>query len=510
MLARLNGTSIKTLLANFAIDAPDIDVTDLVLDSREVAIHKGFVAIKGHALDGRDFIPQAVSLGAKVILAECDEPAMHGEISMREQSVIIQFYDLATQLSELAAKFYCHPALNLDVVAVTGTNGKTSTVQLISQLRHLLGDTAASIGTLGAGIYSPKSHDAVLESTLNTTPDAIVMQRLLAKFVQTGCQQVALEASSHALVQGRIAHLKTDIAVFTNLTRDHLDYHGSMAEYARAKRTLLTQPGLKHVILNFDDKEHTSWEKAAAPHLNICYTSLVAKPDDLPANGQYCIAKKIDYVTDGCQIQIATSWGDMTVKVALLGAFNVANLLVAILVQLLNDFSLSSIEKICSSLTPVAGRMEVFLNTNGANVVVDYAHTPDALKQALVAAREHCKGKLICIFGCGGDRDQGKRPLMGESAEQYADIVFVTNDNSRSEQPEKIVDDILRGCRQPEVIRIELDRKAAIKQALTVATENDLILVAGKGHEDYQIIGKQVLPYNEREYVQALLEGREQ
>jgi UDP-N-acetylmuramoyl-L-alanyl-D-glutamate--2,6-diaminopimelate ligase len=251
--------SVKPLLAHFGIDAPDIMISDLVLDSRDVAIHKAFIAVAGHTLDGRDFIPQAVSLGAKVIVAHCDEITRHGHVEMREQSVIVYFYQLPEKLSELAAHFYQFPANSMSVVAVTGTNGKTSTVQLISQLAHLMGERAASIGTLGAGMYSSISDTQILGNTVNTTPDAITMQRLLAEFVGEGAFQVALEASSHALVQSRIKAVKTDIAIFTNLSRDHLDYHGSMAEYGLAKRLLLSQPELAYVVLNVNDAEHKNW-----------------------------------------------------------------------------------------------------------------------------------------------------------------------------------------------------------------------------------------------------------
>ncbi len=510
MQADKYSASIRPLLARYNIDAPDIEISDLVLDSREVAIHKGFVAVKGHSLDGRDFVPQAISLGAKVILVQCDSAREHGRIDMREQSLLINFYQLETTLSKLAADFYQRPAEQMQVVAVTGTNGKTSTVQLVTQFGHLSGKKSASIGTLGAGIYAGQENSENLDATLNTTPDALQIQRLNRQFLLNEVQQVAFEASSHALVQGRIADLKTDVAVFTNLSRDHLDYHGSMSAYAQAKRLLLKQPGLKHLVVNIDDVESTAWLKELPSQVSRTVFSMHKSVSELPENCQFCIADKIEYTQNGVSLELCTSWGTGRVDSHLLGQFNVANLMAALCVQLTLGVPFEELTKHSGQLRPVAGRMEVFNNQNGANLVVDFAHTPDALKQALLAARHHCKGALICIFGCGGDRDQGKRPLMGEAAETHADQIIITNDNSRSEEPDDIVSDILDGCRSPENILVQLDRKQAIKQAIAMAKPDDLILIAGKGHEDYQIIGNEKVPYNERHYVKNLLEGNAQ
>lgn len=496
--------SIKTVLQEFAIEAPDIMLVDLVLDSREVAVHAGFIAIKGHALDGRDFIPQAISLGAKVIISDADYASQHGKIEMREQSIIVHFYDLATNLSHLSACFYGYPAQQLDIIAVTGTNGKTSTVQLVSQLRYLQGEGAGSIGTLGAGMYSANMND--LQQTLNTTPDACQVQRLLARFVRSGAKQVALEASSHALVQNRISGLKTDVAVFTNLTRDHLDYHGTMEEYAAAKRLLINQPELKHLVINADDTEATNWLRAAHPAQSIVLYSTLKDTGQLPSQHQYCVAKDIQFNDMGVSFSLVTSWGNAFISTPLFGMFNISNLLAAIATQLVLGKSFDAILPLCNEVKPVAGRMELFSHDTFANVLVDYAHTPDALEQALISARQHCHGVLTCVFGCGGDRDKGKRPLMGEIAQRLSDKVIVTSDNSRSESPHTIVSEILAGMAQNIAVSVELDRKQAIKLALQTSHTGDLILVAGKGHEDYQIIAGQRLQYNEREYVQQLLQ----
>lgn len=499
--------SIKPLLGHFGIDAPDIMISDMVLDSRDVAIHKAFIALEGHALDGRDFIPQAISLGAKVIVAQCDDKSSHGHVEMREQSVIVSFFQLAEKLSELAGYFYQFPANSMSVIAVTGTNGKTSTVQLCSQLADLMGEQAASIGTLGAGMYSYAGSQAQ-QNTVNTTPDAISIQRLLAEFVGEGAFQVALEASSHALVQNRIKAVKTDIAIFTNLSRDHLDYHGSMAEYGLAKRILLAQPELAYAVLNVNDIEHRNWLENIPENVEVVLFGQDVRVASLPKEHRYCVANNVRYTTDGIALSLQSSWGDCELRLSLLGEFNVANVLAAICSQLCLGKSLKQIAYIVQKLKPVAGRMELYSRQKHATIVVDYAHTPDALEKALLATKQHCHGKLYCVFGCGGDRDVGKRSLMGEIAERLSDKVILTDDNVRSENPLDIIQDILTGCINPQQIEIVNDRKEAIKKAAIEAAAGDIILVAGKGHENYQIIGNQTLAYDERQFVALLQEGK--
>ena len=500
--------SLKPLLANFGIEAPDIMISDLVLDSRDVAIHKAFIAIDGHALDGRDFIPQAVSLGAKVIVAQCDDVANHGHVEMREQSIIVSFYQLPEKLSELAGHFYQFPADSMSVIAVTGTNGKTSTVQLASQLANLMGEQAASIGTLGAGMYAPCGDSKTLKSTVNTTPDAISMQRLLAEFVAEGASQVALEASSHALVQNRIKAVKTDIAIFTNLSRDHLDYHGSMAEYGLAKRLLLSQPELAYAVININDPEHKNWLANIPETTSVVLYGQNVNVADLPSEYQYCVANNVRYTAEGIALSLQSSWGECELRLALLAEFNVSNVLAAICSQLCLGKNLKQIAYIVQKLKPVAGRMELYSRQNRATIVVDYAHTPDALEKALLATKQHCHGKLFCVFGCGGDRDVGKRSLMGEIAERLSDVVILTDDNVRSENPDDIIQEILAGCINPEQVLVQHDRKTAIKAAAAKASAGDMILVAGKGHEDYQIIGSKTLAYDERQFVALFQEGK--
>jgi UDP-N-acetylmuramoyl-L-alanyl-D-glutamate--2,6-diaminopimelate ligase len=499
--AASNRVGIKDLLAPFDIDAPDIQVNSLVLDSREVAIHSAFIAIKGHDQDGRDFIPQAISLGAHAIIADAETQESHGIIEMRDHSVIVHFYGLGQSLSSIADHFYNHPSRELHVVSVTGTNGKTSTVQLIDQLSILEGTISATIGTLGA--YCA---DACIP-TINTTPDAITMQKLLRTFVSSGAKLVALEASSHALVQKRLADIETQVAVFTNLTHDHLDYHGSMEEYAKAKRLLLKQPGLQWVILNQNDAEHKNW----LAELSDQQTAVMIGIDGtIDRTIKYCIVRDIQYLEQDTTFELDTSWGTCLIKTSLLGKFNVLNLLSAIATHLCLGMNFKQIAELTPNIKGVLGRMEVIENSNGVNFIVDYAHTPDALENSLQTARLHYKRRLWCVFGCGGERDKEKRPIMGAIAERLADQIVLTNDNSRSEEPMNIVNDIFAGCHEPEHIHVELDRKKAIRYAKKHAEPNDVVLVAGKGHEDYQIINNQRLEYNERHFIQQLVKENAQ
>ncbi|TDF39345.1 UDP-N-acetylmuramoyl-L-alanyl-D-glutamate--2,6-diaminopimelate ligase [Alteromonadaceae bacterium M269] len=491
------GMSVRTLLLPFGINAPDVSVQALILDSREVVIHSAFLAVKGHDRDGRDFIPQAISLGAHVIIADADEHSQHGHVEMRDHSVIVHFYELSKSLSALADSFFNSPSSKMNTVAVTGTNGKTSTTQLVQQIAELDNKIAASVGTLGA------SCQGVQTETINTTPDAISMQKLMYGFAEQGAELVALEASSHALVQGRLDAINTNVAIFTNLTRDHLDYHGTLEEYARAKRLLLQKPGLEWVVVNQEDAEHLNWLRSLYSHQKAVVVGL-----DKPTQEgvRFCIAKDIRYLDKGVSFTLESSWGSTPLECQLLGEFNVLNLLCAIASHLCLGMSIDKVSTIVPLLRGIPGRMETLKDSENIHLVIDYAHTPDALENALSTLRLHHKKQLWCVFGCGGERDQGKRPLMGSIAERLADQVVLTNDNSRSEDPQSIVRDILAGCQEPEHICVELDRKKAIRYARKHANANDVVLVAGKGHEDYQLVDNKRLDYNERHFIRQLVE----
>ncbi len=505
MAANTFTQSIRPLLAKFGIEAPDIRINGLTLDSRQVSRDLAFVAVQGHNLDGRDFIPQAISLGARVIMTQTDDSEAHGALEMRGGTVIVHLYDLPVMLSSLAAAFFDYPATKLETVAVTGTNGKTSVVQLLSQLKSLLDSRSAAIGTLGSGVYEGTTTRWIPSPADNTTPDAIYMQHILADFVLQKVRQVAFEASSHAIVQGRLSQVKTDFAVFTNLSRDHLDYHQTMENYAAAKRGLLRQPGLRAVVLNADDREHKNWCDAAQPGTEIVLTA-VGHNSPLLSEHRHCLATNVQYHQSGVQFRLESSWGTTVVHAPLLGEFNVRNLLSAMAILFVQGERFDDVVRVLPMATPVSGRMEVFSFPRHANIVVDYAHTPDALDQVLSSARAHTDGELWCIFGCGGDRDKGKRPLMGEVAEHKADYVVITTDNSRSENPANIADDIKAGLTQPASAVFEPDREAAIRYCLAHAKPDDLIIVAGKGHENYQIIDQKKIDYNERAVIARLQE----
>lgn len=502
--------SIKALLAKFGVDAPDIRIEGLTLDSREVNTRLAFVAVKGHERDGRDFIPQAISLGARVILAQTDDSSAHGHMEMRDHSVIISLYELPQMLSALAAAFYDYPAQKMTTVAVTGTNGKTSTVQLLTQIKSALGTRSASIGTLGSSVFEGDETQWSNTPAANTTPDAIRMQYLLADFVQSEVRHTSFEASSHALVQGRLGTVKTDIAIFTNLTRDHLDYHGTMEEYGNAKRLLLRQPGLKTVVLNANDDESAKWDGAADEAIVRVWTGIDNSTDAALLNAhntpqcRHCFATNASYHAGGCGFKLVSSWGTAAISLPLFGKFNISNVLCAVGALLAEGERFDAVVNAVNAITPVPGRMEVFPVTGAANIVVDYAHTPDALEKVLLSAKFHTTGKVWCVFGCGGDRDKGKRPLMGQAAESGADAIVITTDNSRSESPESIAKDIVAGLKNADLAVSIPDREQAIRYCLEHARESDIIIVAGKGHEDYQIIGDKKTNYNERAVVARL------
>jgi UDP-N-acetylmuramoyl-L-alanyl-D-glutamate--2,6-diaminopimelate ligase len=446
----------------------DLRICGLSLDSRQVRTGEAFVALRGTRAHGIAFATEAVARGAALVLAEA--PVVAG---FTPGVPVLWVEDLHARLGEIAARFYGHPARALHIVGVTGTNGKTSTVQLLTQALARLGRRAASIGTLGAGLHGQ------LDEGERTTPDAISVQRLLARFRDQGATHVAMEVSSHALEQGRVGAVDFEVAVFTNLTRDHLDYHGTMEAYGAAKAKLFAWPGLKAAVLNVDD----DFGRVLATRLSAGVQAL--RTSAAGAAGAEVAAQAIATSAEGLAFALRTPWGAQAIHSALLGRFNVENLLgvIACLGALGEPFA--RIVEAVQSLTPVNGRMNR-IGGDGEHplVVVDYAHTPDALEQALGALRAHCAGRLVCVFGCGGERDAGKRPQMGAIAERLADVAIVTDDNPRGEDGDAIVAQILAGMRQAP--RVERDRAKAIDTAIAQAGPQDVVLIAGKGHETYQ------------------------
>ena len=496
--------SIEPLLAKFGINAPDVRVESLVLDSRDVSIKTAFIAIKGHELDGREFIPQAISLGAPAIISETDNPQEHGLCTMRQNSVIVQFYELSQSLSALAAAFYDYPASKMTTLAVTGTNGKTSVVQLLTQLRHALGVKCGMIGTLGSGLYQEPFALDDLQETRNTTPDALKMQFLLADLAQQDVHQIAFEASSHALVQGRLNQVKTDVAIFTNLTRDHLDYHGTMEAYGTAKRQLLQQPALRHVVLNANDPESQRWAQNTPSNAQITWYGIDLEAETLAEDVKYCGARNIKTTPNGVSFELYSSWGSSQISLGLVGQFNVENALAASAAVLALGTRYADLLTGLRKLKPVPGRMEIFSANGLATAIVDYAHTPDALEHALKAASSHTSNELWCVFGCGGQRDKGKRPQMGRIAAEYANQVILTADNSRNESVPAIIADIQSGMDSKTPVKSIEERKDAIRYAICNAKPEDIVLIAGKGHENYQDTQGHRVEYDERAFVANL------
>lgn len=474
----------------------DIQVNQLQLDSRKIQKGDVFVAIQGHATDGRQFIDKTIGLGANGVIADSDALHPHGHVEIRNNVAVIYINNIGKQLSALAQPLY--PFSPMQLIGVTGTNGKTTISQLIAQWIELVGKKAAVMGTTGNGFLDN------LQPAANTTGNAIEIQQTLSELNNQGAQFTALEVSSHGLVQGRVKTLPFSVAAFTNLSRDHLDYHGSMEEYAKAKLSLFTEHDCQHQVINFDDEVGKQW-LSQLPHA----IAVSLSPISLKANQKALWANKVTYSDSGIDIELDGHWGQAHLHTPLIGAFNASNVLVALACLLALDFSLSDLVSVAPQLSPVIGRMELFQSskaqTSQAKVVVDYAHTPDALEKALLALRVHCKGKLWSIFGCGGDRDKGKRPMMTQISERLADESIITNDNPRSEDPKQIVDDMLAGAQAPEKLHVIYSRFEACQYALQHAGKQDIILLAGKGHEDYQIIGEQKLHYSDRETAQALL-----
>lgn len=480
--------NLRDLLAPWVSSAPQQTLREMTLDSRVAASGDLFVAIKGHQADGRRYIPQAVAQGVAAVVAEAEGEAADGDIREVHGVPIVYLAQLHQRLSALAGRFYQEPSQHLQLVGVTGTNGKTTTAQLLAQWAQRLGKTSAVMGTVGNGLLGK------VVPTENTTGSAVDVQQVLANLAGQGANFTAMEVSSHGLVQHRVAALSFAASVFTNLSRDHLDYHGDMEQYEAAKWLLFSEHASGQAIINADDEVGHRWLERLPDAVAVS----MENTNSTLSHGRWLKAVDVHYHDSGATIRFSSSWGDAEIESRLMGAFNVSNLLLALATLLSLDYPLAQLVETATSLQPVCGRMEVFNAPGKPTVVVDYAHTPDALEKALEAARLHCTGRLWCVFGCGGDRDKGKRPLMGAIAEECADIVVVTDDNPRTEEPRAIVNDILAGMLDAGRAHVVAGRAEAVTNAIMQAKEEDVVVIAGKGHEDYQIIGNRRLDYSDR------------
>ncbi|MFY8273935.1 UDP-N-acetylmuramoyl-L-alanyl-D-glutamate--2,6-diaminopimelate ligase [Pseudoalteromonas sp. SSDWG2] len=481
--------NLREVLAPWGIDTEIGLVNELQLDSRRVSSGDVFVAIKGHQLDGGQFVKQAIERGANAVIADA-----RCELNYQDERVIV-VERLSLRLSELAAQFYGQPSHAFDLVGVTGTNGKSSTTAMIAHLAKHCAKSSAIIGTLGWG--EPEH----LHTLANTTPSSVELQQIFAQLKEQQKDLVAMEVSSHGLIQGRVSNSRFKAAVFTNLSRDHLDYHGDMQSYADAKLILMRDCDAEFVVLNQDDGVAQQWIEKYPFELLICYGRKTLPPQQ----GQYVYFDDVTFLPNGIKAHISSSWGDGDIELPLYGEFNLYNACGAMATLLGLGYPLAQLLDGCKQLQPIAGRMQAYTANNGPTCVVDYAHTPDALELALKALHNHAKGKVTCVFGCGGDRDKGKRPMMAKAAQKYAQRIVVTSDNPRSEDPQAILDDIKTGFSANVDVQYEVDRAKAITMAITQAQPGDIVLVAGKGHEDYQIIGDQTLAFCDRALVQQVL-----
>lgn len=481
---------------------------DLVIDSRKITKNSIFCAYPGTATDGREFIQNAIENSAKVILYE--DSTSNQEQDVDEESVnkipvipnndtrvtdcalgihknekdikYLAVSDLKFYAGLLAAYKYDYPSKKFKTIGITGTNGKTSIAYWLNQAYTQLKKTTGIIGTLGAGIYPEIASHSI------TTPDPITLEQLLAKFADSKVDMVAMEASSHALDQGRVNGIDFDTAVFTNLTQDHLDYHHDMESYYQAKRELFYWQGLKQAVINLDDEYgarlYSELYGLKSSDSQFTVNNLITygfTNGDVQANN-------IKVTIAGTKFNLQYKNESVPVEVKIIGKFNIYNLLAVTAVLLLDGYSLTEIADVLASLTPVCGRMDAIIVPNKPLVVVDFSHTPDSLKNALLTLKEvEHNGKVYCVFGCGGNRDNSKRPIMGAIAAELADEVIVTSDNPRFENPSTIIDQIVAGIKDVPYQRIE-NRKNAIEAVLKIATANDIVLIAGKGHENYQEI----------------------
>ncbi len=472
---------LDQLLADVA-HVPPLDVTGLTLDSRQVKAGDTFVALRGHSTHGLAFANEALRRGAGSIVFEPPVPA---QVSVPEMAIAVP--ELRSKLGRIADRFFGSPSKSMRVVGVTGTNGKTSTVQLLAQALSSDGRCIGTIGTLGAGLHG------AIHAGERTTPDVIAVHAELAAMHAAGAQDVAMEVSSHALDQGRVDAVRFAVAVFTNLTRDHLDYHHSMQAYGEAKARLFAWPGLKAAVINLDDAFGAQLAQGATRHTAVIGVSSRA------ASGARLRADAIHLDATGLRFDLVDGAERVPVHSPLLGRFNVDNLLAVAGVLLALEWPLDRIASVLAKLEPVPGRMNRLGGVDDQPlVVVDYAHTPDALEQALRSLRGHTRGRLTCVFGCGGERDRGKRPQMAAIALAQADQVIVTDDNPRGEDGDAIVAEILSGLESNRRPIVQRDRAKAISAAIHGARAGDTVLIAGKGHEPYQEVNGIKHPFDDR------------
>ncbi len=465
----------------------DVSIEGLTDDSREVRPGDLFLAVAGHETDGRNFIKNAIERGARLVVAQSPFDS-----TGYENVVVIP--DLDRRRGEIAARYHGYPSREMLVCAVTGTNGKSSVTHYVAQLLNALSCRCGVVGTLGAGM-----DDALVDLGV-TTPSALVLQKVLSELKDKEVEAVCIEASSHGLDQGRLTGCEVDVAVLTNISQDHLDYHGNFDAYRRAKFSLFELPSVKHWVINADDPSGRELIKTASHPVNIVSYSIGQDTD-----ADICVERSV-FHEGGIEAEIRSPWGGLSLTLGLLGRFNLSNVLASVGVLGSLGYSMAGIQRASSQLIPVTGRMQLFRFGNGLTVVVDYAHTPDALGQALEAVKQHVPGRLVCVFGCGGDRDVDKRPMMGQVAARYAEHIVLADDNPRTESSHQIIAAIRKGIPEDQSVDVIADRKTAITQAIKSASDGDVVLIAGKGHEEYQVVNGLKQHHSDISSVQAMME----
>ncbi len=477
-----------------------ISVNGLSLDSRTTSPGGLFFALQGLQHHGLQYHQQVINNGAAAIVWE-SSPIVSQQ-NLPEDILCIEITDLQNKLGLISQRFYHDCSRHMHVIGVTGTDGKTSVSQFIAQALQNLKLSCGVIGTLGYGVY-PKYNDAS-----HTTPDAIKTHSLLYDFYISNVKHAVIEASSHGLVQGRLTGINFNTAVFTNLGRDHMDYHKSVEDYGNAKRLLFQSKGLENAVINIDDDFGRRLANEFSDKLDVVTFSTQA---DTPQSESFIKAVNIEYAQASTSFEIISSWGDAKVKTQLVGDFNVSNLLAVLGALLVKGVLFADAIRAVESVKTVAGRLEFITNNKASHelkpsVVIDYAHTPQALTNVLSVLRDQCIGKLWCVFGCGGNRDQGKRTLMAEAVELYADVAVLTDDNPRFEDPKAITNEVQKGFSKSYPYSLIHDRRDAIAYAIEHADHEDIVLIAGKGHEAVQIINGKRLPFSDKKIANEVLQ----
>lgn len=487
--------TLSDLLQDFA-NAPAIDIHGISSDSRALQTGDLFLACGGASGHGLDYVADAVTAGVAAIAWDSST----GSVPASDVSVpMVAVPDLAQHVGEIANRFYDRPSKAVRVVGVTGTNGKTTVAWLIAQCCEQLDLRCGYVGTLGTGVGEVVAGDGM------TTPGAVELHGHLARFRDQGAAAAAIEVSSHALEQDRVDGVLFDSVLFTNLSRDHLDYHGDMQSYGEAKAKLFLQYSAKHRIINLD----TEFGAELAGRCGQDAVTVSTKFNRVANGRPYVFVRSVVARDGGFRVGISSAWGDTEFELNLAGEFNVANAVIVLALLLQQGVPMDKACDVLAGVSAPPGRMQRVAASDGMPAVyIDYAHTPEALNAALRALRPHCKGNLWCVFGCGGDRDTGKRPEMGRVADRSADRLVITNDNPRFEDPSEIIDAIVRGVTRADRATIIEDRAAAVAWAIAGAAADDVVLIAGKGHEDYQLVGAERRDFSDYAAAEANLKKR--